>query len=182
MERIDAILIENIQAGDREALASLVEKHKQLVYRVAYRITRNHEDAGDVFQETFIKVSQSISRFRSDSSFETWLYRIVVNLSLNALKKADRRRKHQAASSKEFPRCSPEDPHQALERKELESQIRQAMDRLSADHRSVIVLHELEGLTHREIGEVLGCAEGTVRSRLHHARRRLRCLLSKYIE
>ncbi len=182
MEQADAILVEHVQAGDQVALEILIEKYKHLVYRVAYRITRDHEDAGDIFQETFLKVSQSIGKFRKESSFETWLYRIVVHLSLNAVKKSERRAKYQAAALEAMPRRTAEDPHQKLEKKELKYWVRQAIDALSPHHRSVVILHELEGLTHAEIASILQCSEGTVRSRLHYARKRLQIFLRPYTE
>lgn len=182
MEPIDAVLVEHVQAGDQEALATLIERYKHRVYRVAYRITRSHEEASDIFQETFLRVARSIGRFRGESSFETWLYRIVVHLSLNALKKNERRERYHRAAWKAWRSRRVLDPHQELERKELHAQVREAIAQLSPIHRSVVVLHDLEGLTHAEIAEILECSEGTVRSRLHHARRQLRQRLRKYVD
>ena len=92
MERTEALLIEDLREGDMTALAILVEKYKRLVYRLAIQITKNHEDANDVMQETFLKVYESIHSFRKEAAFETWLYRIVVNHALNMVKRRERRR------------------------------------------------------------------------------------------
>ena len=92
MERIETLLIDELREGDMTALAILVEKYKRLVYRVAVQITKNHEDANDVMQDTFLKVYESIHSFRKDAAFETWLYRIVVNHATNLVKRRERRR------------------------------------------------------------------------------------------
>ncbi|HID57274.1 TPA: sigma-70 family RNA polymerase sigma factor [Candidatus Poribacteria bacterium] len=182
----DTTLIENLLEGDVEALGVLFERYKRMVYSVAYRITRSHHDAGDVTQETFIKVFKSISRFRGESNVETWIYRIAVNSALNHLRKMERRREEplDEVPEGEIPPTNrpSDDPERCLERNELRRAISQAMRRLSPEHRAVVVLHDVEGLTHTEISKILGCSEGTVKSRLHHARRRLRRILKPLLD
>ena len=190
MERIDAILIEDVRAGDMAALAELVEKYKRVAYRVAIKITKNHEDANDVVQDAFLKAYNSIHKFRMESSFETWLYRIIVNLSLNVVKR--KKIRGECAFSKETISQATEevkhrvevknDPSVQAEEQELREWVTKAVDSLPIHHRTVVILHELEGLTHSEIASILNCSESTVRTRLHYARKRLRNLLKPYVD
>ncbi|MCD6508681.1 sigma-70 family RNA polymerase sigma factor [Candidatus Poribacteria bacterium] len=182
----DTTLIESLLEGNIEALGVLFERYRRMVYNVAYRITRSHHDASDVTQETFIKVFKSISRFRGESNVETWIYRIAVNSALNHLRKMERRREEpfDDVPEGEIPptKRSSDDPGRCLERNELRRAISQAMRKLSPDHRAVVVLHDVEGLTHAEISKILGCSEGTVKSRLHYARKKLRRILKPLVE
>ena len=190
MERIETLLIDELCEGDMAALAILVEKYKRLVYRVAVQITKNHEDANDVMQDTFLKVYESIHSFRKDAAFETWLYRIVVNHATNLVKRRERRRESPLSGTSEME-IHPDltratdlanNPHLNLERKERQRWVTQAVNSLPLKQRTVVILHEFEGLTHPEIASILNCSEGTVRSRLHYARHKLRNLLKPYVE
>ena len=190
MERIETLLIDELREGDMAALAILVEKYKRLVYRVAVQITKNHEDANDVMQDTFLKVYESIHSFRKDAAFETWLYRIVVNHATNLVKRRERRRESPLSATNEME-IHPElrrtadlanNPHLNLERKERQRWVAQAVNSLPIKQRTVVILHEFEGLTHPEIASILNCSEGTVRSRLHYARQKLRDLLKPYVD
>lgn len=190
MERTEALLVADLREGDTTALASIVEKYGKLAYRLAIQITKNHEDANDVMQETFLKVYESIGSFRKESAFETWLYRIIVNQALNMVKRRERRRESSISDADEIdlrfnlPGSSSyaNSPHDDVEKKELQKWVTQAVDSLSAKHRTVVILHEFEGLTHPQIATILNCSEGTVRSRLHYARRKLRDLLKPYVD
>lgn len=190
MERTEVLLIEDLRAGDMTALAVIVEKYKRLVYRLAFQITKNHEDANDVMQDTFLKVYESIHSFRKESAFETWLYRIVVNQAINLVKRRERRREAPLSGTtetqirSELKRASNlrHNPHLSVERKELQRQVTQAVNSLPMKHRMVVILHEFEGLTHPKIASILNCSEGTVRSRLHYARKKLRERLKPYVE
>ena len=184
MERTETILVADLRAGDMTALAILVGQYQHLVYRLAIQITKNLDDANDVLQDTFLKVYDSIHSFRHDSAFETWLYRIVVNLSIDAVNRRNRRRESLFSTVGETtiqqeidPR---QDPTREAERKELREWVTQAVNSLSLNHRTVVILHELQGLSHPQIADILGCSEGTVRSRLHYARKKLRILLRPY--
>ena len=190
MERIETLLIDELREGDMAALAILVEKYKRLVYRVAIRITKNHEDANDVMQDTFLKVYESIHSFRQDAAFETWLYRIVVNHATNLVKRRERRREFPLSAIGEME-VHPDlkrtadlanNPHLDAERKERQRWVTQAVNSLPLKQRTVVILHEFEGLTHPEIASILNCSEGTVRSRLHYARQKLKDLLKPYID
>lgn len=190
MERIETLLIDELRDGDMTALAILVEKYKRLVYRVAVQITKNHEDANDVMQDTFLKVYESIHSFRKEAAFETWLYRIVVNHAMNLVKCRERRRESPLSGTSEM-KIHPDlrrstdlanNPHLHLERKERQRWVTQAVNSLPLKQRTVVILHEFEGLTHPEIASILNCSEGTVRSRLHYARHKLKDLLKPYVE
>ena len=190
MERIETLLIDELREGDMAALAILVEKYKRLVYRVAVQITKNHEDANDVMQDTFLKVYESIHSFRKDAAFETWLYRIVVNHATNLVKRRERRRESPLSGTSEME-IHPDlrraadlasNPHLNLERKERQRWVTQAINSLPLKQRTVVILHEFEGLTHPEIASILNCSEGTVRSRLHYARHKLKDLLRPYVD
>jgi RNA polymerase sigma-70 factor (ECF subfamily) len=190
VERTEALLIADLCEGDETALAPLVEKYKRMVYRLAMQITKNHADADDVMQETFIKVYRSIRTFRKDAAFETWLYRIVVNEALNFVKRRERQREStlETASEAEYEATTryraqiANDPHAHAEKSELRHHVTEAVNSLSLKHRTVVILHEFEGLTHAEIASILNCSEGTVRSRLHYARKKLRTLLQPYVD
>lgn len=190
MERTEALLIADLCEGDETALAPLVEKYKRMVYRLAMQITKNHADADDVMQETFIKVYRSIRTFRKDAAFETWLYRIAVNEALNFVKRRERQREStlETASEADYEAITryraqvANDPHVHAEKAELRHHVTEAVNSLSLKHRTVVILHEFEGLTHAEIASILNCSEGTIRSRLHYARKKLRTLLKSYVD
>jgi RNA polymerase sigma-70 factor, ECF subfamily len=179
----DAALVERCRAGDVSAFEPLVEKYRQRVWRVAYNILRDREEAWDVAQEAFIRAYQALPSFRGQSAFYTWLYRIVMNVA------ADRGRSRGAQArafgservpEEDWERVLPdqdpglEPPDAAAARTENRGKIMQALDTLSEDHRRIIVLSDLEGLSYREIAETLEIPMGTVMSRLHNARKRLR--------
>jgi len=176
----EAALIERCRAGDLAAFEPLVEKYRQRVYRLAYNILRDSEEAWDVAQDAFIRAYQALGAFRGDSAFYTWLFRIVMNVA------RDRARQH-AARGRAFgtERVEEKDWDRALvdqgtapdtnaTQVEERERIEQALATLSEPHRTIIMLSDLEGLSYREIAEVLNIPMGTVMSRLHNARRRLR--------
>ena len=190
MERTEALLIADLCEGDETALAPLIEKYKRMVYRLAMQITKNHADAEDVMQETFLKVYRSIRTFRKDAAFETWVYRIAVNEALNFVKRRERRQERAIETTAEaefeadlrYRAIRASDPHVYAEKAELRHYVTEAVNSLSLKHRTVVILHEFEGLTHAEIASILNCSEGTVRSRLHYARKKLRTLLKPYVD
>ena len=190
MERTEALLIADLSEGDETALAPLIEKYKRMVYRLAMQITQNHADAEDVMQETFLKVYRSIRTFRKDAAFETWVYRIAVNAALNFVKRRERRQESTIETTAEaefavdlrYRAAHASDPHVHAEKAELRRYVTAAVSSLSMKHRTVVILHEFEGLTHAKIASILNCSEGTVRSRLHYARKKLRTLLKPYVD
>ena len=179
----DAALVERCRAGDVSAFEPLVEKYRQRVWRLAYNVLRDREEAWDVAQEAFIKAFQALPTFRGQSAFYTWLYRIVMNVA------ADRGRARGAQGrafgtervpEEDWERVLPDQnpgedsPDAAAARQEDRAKIMKALDTLSEDHRRIIILGDLEGLSYREIAETLDIPMGTVMSRLHNARKRLR--------
>jgi RNA polymerase sigma-70 factor, ECF subfamily len=182
----DTALIERCRGGDIAAFEPLVEKYRQRVWRLAYNVLRDKEEAWDVAQEAFIKAYQALPSFRGQSAFYTWLYRITMNVA------ADRARSR-AAQGRAFgtDRIPEEDwervitdpepreasPADAAARREERQKIMTALDQLSEDHRRIIMLGDLEGLSYREIAETLEIPMGTVMSRLHNARKKLRDVL-----
>jgi RNA polymerase sigma-70 factor (ECF subfamily) len=164
-------LVVRAQAGDAEAFATLVRLHQRRAYAVARAIVVTHEDAEDAVQEGFLHAYRALDRFLPDQPFGAWLYRIMANASLDLV----RRRKVRDAD--ELPDTVPIPFRDPGESDELRRRLDQALATLSSRQRSVIVLHDVEGFTHGEIGTMLGIPEGTARSDLHHARTALRKLL-----
>jgi RNA polymerase sigma-70 factor (ECF subfamily) len=175
--------VRRVQAGDTDAFEPLVEKYKRKVFRLAYQVLRDQEEALDVAQEAFVKAFRALPAFKGDSAFYTWLFRITMNVALDRRRQRAARVKSLGAEDvppEEWERTAvstdldPEDVAAAAERRE---RIRKGLDSLSEHHRTVIILSDIEGLQYREIAEVLGIPMGTVMSRLHHARKRLRDVL-----
>lgn len=178
----DSDLIARAAAGDASAFQSLVERHRSMVYRVAYQFAGNHHDAEDIAQEVFIKVYRSLDRFRQDSLLTSWMYRIVMNACI------DHRRRHASAGAAPFgeeaelkmlntPEESP-DPEDRAYAGELGEVLEAEIGRLPPGQRIVFVMRHHQGLKLCEIAESLGLAEGTVKRQLHAAVHRLRQALS----
>ena len=158
------------QAGDAQAFAALVRRHQRRAYAVARAIVLTHEDAEDAVQEGFLHAFRALDRFRPEQAFGAWLHRIVANAALDL----SRRRKVRDADELPESVASPRGTRDAAERDELRARLRAGLDRLAPRQRAVIVLHDVEGFKHAEIGAMLGIPEGTARSDLHHARAQLR--------
>lgn len=159
------------QRGEREAFSELVRTHERRAYAVARAIVVNHEDAEDAVQEAFLHAYRALHRFLPDQAFGAWLHRIVANAALDIT----RRRKVRDADELPETVASPfRDPAEASE---LRRRLQEALDTLPARQRAVIVLHDVEGFKHSEIGVTLGIPEGTARSDLHYARSHLREVL-----
>lgn len=158
------------QAGDARAFAGLVRLHQRRAYAVARAIVLSHEDAEDATQEGFLHAYRALDRFRPEQAFGAWLHRIVANAALDIA----RRRKVRDADELPETVASPRPLRDPAESLELRTRLRDALGRLSARQRAVIVLHDVEGFKHAEIGAMLGIPEGTARSDLHHARAALR--------
>jgi RNA polymerase sigma-70 factor (ECF subfamily) len=159
------------QRGEREAFSELVRTHERRAYAVARAIVVNHEDAEDAVQEAFLHAYRALHRFLPDQAFGAWLHRIVANAALDIT----RRRKVRDADELPESVASPfRDPAEASE---LRRRLQEALESLPARQRAVIVLHDVEGFKHSEIGVTLGIPEGTARSDLHYARSHLREVL-----
>ncbi|HXG48798.1 MAG TPA: sigma-70 family RNA polymerase sigma factor [Methylomirabilota bacterium] len=182
--------VRRAQAGDADAYDKLVRRYQERIYSTIYHMTSNHEDANDLAQETFVKGYQALHSFKGDSSFYTWLYRIAVNKTINFLKQ----RKNKAfLSLNDLDLQAEHDPdlvalvcertpRRAAALAELQERLNAAMQKLSETHRMVVVLHDIQGLPHEEIGAIMDCNVGTVRSRLFYARQQLQAHLSDYLK
>ena len=172
----EAELVQAARKGDQDAFAQLVEANQGRIYTLAYRMTGNADTAADLTQETFLSAWQSLPRFREKSAFSTWLYRMAVNACIDFLRREKRRGVLPLppdGAALPLPGQEPSPP-EALERQELVGAVHQALATLSPHHRKVLVLRDLEGLSYREIAQLLQLEEGTVKSRIARARLALR--------
>jgi RNA polymerase sigma-70 factor, ECF subfamily len=178
----DRRLIMECLQGRGEAFGELVRRYQDRLYNAVYRVVDSSEDAYDVVQDAFLNAYQSLNSFKGDSEFYTWLYRIAFNTAIS-LKRKKRLLLSLDGGRPEEPVGEPIDgselsqPGAGLERTEEEARLQKALGRLSAEHRAVLVLKDLEGQRYEEIAEILDVPIGTVRSRLHRARLELRELL-----
>ncbi len=161
------------QRGEREAFDRLVERYQRDVYRLCYRYVNNHHDANDLAQDAFLKAYRAISKFRGDSSFSTWIYRIAVNTCLNF--RAGRRVRAEELSEQ----LADATPGAAarLEDQEQSQRVREAVSRLPEKQRATLILKIYHDLTHEEVAGILGASVGTVKANLFHALGNLRKLL-----
>jgi RNA polymerase sigma-70 factor (ECF subfamily) len=181
----DTELIRAFQAGNKKAFDRLVMKHKDRVFNLCYRFLGDYEEANDSAQETFIKVYVSLNKFRMESKFVTWVYRIAVNTCKNKLKSLEYKKKKRTLhldnpgvqeiqkSSIKFQEQSPS-PLNGLERKERIALIQNAINRLPDEQKAVVVLRDVEGLSYEDISRITGINPGTVKSRIARARLELR--------
>lgn len=184
----DMVLVERARAGETEAFGELVDRYQEKIYRLTYHMTGNREEAEDLAQEALVRAYKALHRFKGKSSFYTWLYKIAVNRSLNHLKKRKRKRLYSLDDvdlaierDEVFLEISArESPFRGAAINELQEKLNTALMTLSEKHRLVVVLHDIEGVPHDQIAKTLGCSSGTVRSRLHYARRQLQTQLSEY--
>jgi RNA polymerase sigma-70 factor (ECF subfamily) len=158
MEGSDAAAVARARAGDREAFRVLVEKHSRNVFRLAFRMTRNEEDAEDVVQETFLKAYRNLHRFAGRSEFSTWVHSIAANCALDLLRRrAPREERTRPLETEAFEAAASDaSPERALFGSEVGSQVARSLDRLSDMERSAFVLRHFEGRTIAEIGRTLG--------------------------
>jgi RNA polymerase sigma-70 factor (ECF subfamily) len=185
-------LVQRCQAGDTKAFDQLVARYRTRVFAMIYNMVHSEQDAWDLAQDSFLKAWKSIRRFRGRSSFYTWIYRIVMNLTIDWLRKKQIR-----SSATEFDqaiesgridpasRTAPQTdalPSKTMERAEIRAQIEKAIAQLTPEHRAVILMKEIEEMQYHEIAEVLGCSIGTVMSRLFYARKKLQKLLKDVYE
>ena len=182
-QKTDRELVDAARGGDASAFGVLVRRHQKRVYRVAVHLLKDGAEAEDVAQETFVRAYRALDRFDGRSEPFTWIYRIAVNLSLNAIRSRKTRR---AGPSPDDPRIEAAlvdknpttgNPHGAAADRELAEALAAGIDSLSDTLRTTLVLVVIDGLSHAEAAEVLGCPEGTVAWRIHEARRKLKAYL-----
>lgn len=181
----DEELVKAAQEGDMAAFEELVARHRDKIYARAFSMLRNEEEATDLSQEAWVKGWQRLVQFQGDSSFATWMTRIVINLCLDQLRKNKRVRSESidemneetGGVERQLPVITP-NPTEGLERSELRARIDKALGQLSYEHRTVLVLHEFEEMEYKLIAKKMGCSIGTVMSRLFYARRKMASLLA----
>jgi len=188
----EAELITRAQQGDEFSFKTLYRRFARTVYTVAHHMLGNHHDADEVMQETFIRVFKNLSRLRSPQAFTSWIYQITVNLCMDYRKARtrsrweplegntrgeDERYSHFELATAKWVR----NPQQVLENKELLHHLTTAIEALPEQQKAVILLHEVEGVSKKMISQILECSLVTVRTNLHHARKKLRKQLSKYM-
>jgi RNA polymerase sigma-70 factor (ECF subfamily) len=183
-------LVRRARRGDLEAYDDLVRRYQERVYATVYHMTANHEDANDLAQEAFIKAFQALKSFKGGSSFYTWVYRIAVNKTINFLKQR-KNRGQMSLDDLDFNAehdpdlvalISDKTPRREVGLAELQEKLNAAMQKLSESHRLVVTLHDVQGLSHEEIGKIMDCNIGTVRSRLFYARQQMQAYLSDYLK
>jgi len=185
-------LVKQCQAGNTEAFDQLVTRYRTRVFAMIYNMVHNEQDAWDLAQDSFVKAWKSIGRFRGRSSFYTWIYRIVMNVTIDWLRKKQVKGagaefndaiqlKEIEPASRTLPKADPL-PHERMEQSEIRARIDNAIAQLSPEHREVILMKEIEEMQYHEIAEALGCSIGTVMSRLFYARKKLQNLLKDVYE
>jgi RNA polymerase sigma-70 factor, ECF subfamily len=176
-------MISRCQQGDQGALKEIFDKYHKKVYRIAYGVVRQREEALDIVQEVFIKLFHSIKNFKGKSHFYTYLYRMVMNTAIDHARKTG---KQIISSLDQEGSFQPSDdlekgPERILLQKELEERVKVAMDKLPAEQRAALIFRDVEGLSYQEMAEAMGCSIGTVMSRLHYGRKRMQELLKDYV-
>ena len=185
-------LVKQCQAGQTEAFDQLVIRYRTRVFAMIYNMVHNEQDAWDLAQDSFLKAWKSIKRFQGKSSFYTWIYRIVMNVTIDWLRKKQVKGtgaefddaiqlKEIDPASRTVPKADAL-PHERMEQNEIRARIDAAIAQLSPEHRAVILMKETEDMQYHEIAEALGCSIGTVMSRLFYARKKLQILLRDVYE
>jgi RNA polymerase sigma-70 factor, ECF subfamily len=181
----DEGLVAAARRGEMGAFEELVARHRDKIYARAFSMMRNEDEAVDLSQEAWVKSWQRLGQFHGESSFGTWVTRIVINLCLDQLRKRKRQRTESIEEMDEesggVERQMPAivvNPTERLERGELRQKIDDALGKLSDEHRTVLVLHEFEEMEYKEIARTMDCSIGTVMSRLFYARRKMAVLLA----
>jgi RNA polymerase sigma-70 factor (ECF subfamily) len=177
----DRELVAAARGGDRDAFRALFERYHRRAYALAFGVVRHKDDALDVVQDAFIKAHKYLDKFEGNSSFYTWLYRIVMNLAIDHLRKhrrvkpveLDDAKLEEGGDESLLPRILGGNPGRALMDKEIRARIDEALGELSENHRAVLVMRELEGLSYEEMAQAMACSKGTIMSRLFHARRNM---------
>jgi len=164
-------LIRQAQEGDHAAYRTLVEQHMKQAYNVAFGFVHDHESARDILQEALINAYEALPAFRGDAQFGTWLHRIVMNLALNHVRAHSARTRRETAGSADIPDSLEEPAFLHCDHRE---HVERALHELPTLQRAVVILRHLEGLSTRQVGDILHCSEGTVKTHLFRGLRKLR--------
>ncbi len=185
----DRVLIEQARNGDRTAFRQLVERHQRRAFAIALGLVRDENDARDIVQEAFLRVYRGLESFHGGSSFFTWLYRIVTNLSIDLMRKPARRetaldetREFDETDIPLLARIDGADPLDAVRRRQISERIQASLAALPPYHRGVILMREIEGMSYEEMASAMGVSKGTIMSRLFHARQKLQRALADCYE
>ena len=190
----DLTLVKRVKTGDQRAFKLLVERYQRKIYAVALGMVKDKEEALDISQEAFVKVYKYLDHFKGDSSFYTWLYRITVNICIDALRKKQALRGEQVELDEAVKMHTAEanigalgsrlgtNPQKSALRKELAEKIQQALETVPEKHRAILLLREVEGMSYEDLSRTLQIPKGTVMSRLFHARTKVQKILSEYLE
>ena len=190
----DLTLVKRVKTGDQRAFKLLVERYQRKIYAVALGMVKDKEEALDISQEAFVKVYKYLDHFKGDSSFYTWLYRITVNICIDALRKKQALRGEQVELDEAVKMDTAEanigalgsrlgtNPQKSALRKKLAEKIQQALETVPEKHRAILLLREVEGMSYEDLSRTLEIPKGTVMSRLFHARTKVQKILSEYLE
>jgi RNA polymerase sigma-70 factor (ECF subfamily) len=185
----ETLLINKSKKGDIEAFEELIKEYKKVAYNIALRILKNKEDAEDISQESMIKIFKSIDKFNMESSFKTWLYRIVVNTCLDFKRKAKENtisvdQPVQAGYDEFYIDLKDETPstEEIIEKKQMKEMVMEAIYKLDDDFKTIIILRDINGFSYEEISEILSCNIGTVKSRISRGRHKLKEILEIEME
>lgn len=179
------------QKGDTRAFNELINRYRQRCFSMIYQMVRNEDDAWDLAQDGFVRAWKNIGNFRGQSSFYTWIYRVMTNVALDWLRKKHVQGAQEFDDTVGLRRIEPGaatapreelQPHERLADGEIRGRINEAIEKLSPEHRTVVVLREIEGLDYSEIATAMDCSIGTVMSRLFYARKKLQSLLQDVYE
>ena len=181
LEDQERLLIERAAKGDQQAFSDLFYQYKEMVYRVVYRLLGNSEETNDAVQQTFIELYKSLPGYAGKSKFTTWLYRIAVNVSIQFFRKR-RTTDRMQTFNPELHSDKDMDSDLPIEKKELRTQIEQALNTLHIRKRTVVILHDMENRTMEEISEIIGVPVGTIKSRLFYGREELKKKLERILE
>ncbi len=182
MQEALELLVKRAQKGDAKALEELLFAYEKRVYNISYRYMGNEADAYDMAQEALIKIYRRIKAFKGESSFSSWVYRITVNTCLDGLRKNKKNvvsLESALESGASYSDDKNDTPEEAVLRLEDQSRVQEAIGILSADHKSVIVLRDINGLSYEEVALILSVSVGTVKSRICRARQKLKEILTE---
>lgn len=185
MSENEKVLLDRAKAGEIAAFEQLIEAYQRKIFNIALRMVGNYDDAGDLAQEVLIRIYKSIRSFKEQSSFSTWVYRITTNVCLDEIRKRKNRKvisldeeiQVEDGEMKRQVESNEPSPEDTAEKSELQKLVGDAINDLPEDHRSVIILRDIQGFSYEEIAQMLQCPEGTIKSRINRARQALKNIL-----